>query len=482
MTVDNAKGPRRTDYRRRQKRTARKGVYRTDEDSGPAQTGNQGRTKKERLRQARYQSKRRDHGPAIIREPSVAIGADWDSIAQYELASLETLQAAVPSVKDLGWFGELRKYRGAYDRLAVSGRKDLRKVSDVFYSVTAREDPVFHDLIDAGVGTAFASDAVLSHLMTCRRSVYPWDVVVSVVAGKMFLDCRKPAEFDMASVNETATRPPPEEEPDALNGRRQLAVEATSINRQFSQQILAESVAPKSAGIPACADNPLHAATGSGRRPASVLYRYRMWDLGEDLKLVGRTTLNGVQQKGSKNLLFSAFAFNEFNAKASPVDWRKSLDSQRGAVLATELKNNSFKVAKWAASSMLASADALKIGFVSRKNSKKSDSHVVLGVHAVEKPEDFLRQLSLDPSNMWGVIKWVLTMVRGQAAKDAEAEGVAMEEFMGKYVIMRDPNKEQLLVLRVPPSDLEDDEEGEESAATAAPSTSSKWSGGGGGE
>jgi len=46
------------------------------------------------------------------------------------------------------------------------------------------------------------------------------------------------------------------------------------------------------------------------------------------------------------------------------VDWRAKLDTQRGAVLATELKNNSCKIAKWTASAMLAGSDIVKFGCV----------------------------------------------------------------------------------------------------------------------
>jgi len=45
------------------------------------------------------------------------------------------------------------------------------------------------------------------------------------------------------------------------------------------------------------------------------------------------------------------------------VDWRAKLDSQRGAVLATELKNNSCKIAKWTASALLAGSDIVKFGY-----------------------------------------------------------------------------------------------------------------------
>lgn len=48
--------------------------------------------------------------------------------------------------------------------------------------------------------------------------------------------------------------------------------------------------------------------------------------------------------------------------QAIGVDWRQKLDSQRGAVLATELRNNSCKLAKWTVSSILAGSEYLKLG------------------------------------------------------------------------------------------------------------------------
>lgn len=41
-------------------------------------------------------------------------------------------------------------------------------------------------------------------------------------------------------------------------------------------------------------------------------------------------------------------AFNEWDSsQAGGVDWRSKLDAQKGAVLATEIKNNNCKLAKW---------------------------------------------------------------------------------------------------------------------------------------
>lgn len=44
------------------------------------------------------------------------------------------------------------------------------------------------------------------------------------------------------------------------------------------------------------------------------------------------------------------------------VDWRQKLDTQRGAVLANELKNNACKLAKWTVQALLAGSDTLKFG------------------------------------------------------------------------------------------------------------------------
>ena len=57
---------------------------------------------------------------------------------------------------------------------------------------------------------------------------------------------------------------------------------------------------------------------------------------------------------------------NEFDSRAQGAggapDWRIKLDSQRGAVIATEMKNNSCKLARFAVQSILAGAESMKMG------------------------------------------------------------------------------------------------------------------------
>jgi hypothetical protein len=51
------------------------------------------------------------------------------------------------------------------------------------------------------------------------------------------LDAREPQDFDLLSVNENSHVIPSEEDPEDINGRRRLALEATLINQDFSQQV-----------------------------------------------------------------------------------------------------------------------------------------------------------------------------------------------------------------------------------------------------
>ena len=61
------------------------------------------------------------------------------------------------------------------------------------------------------------------------------------------------------------------------------------------------------------------------------------------------------------------------------TDWREKLYGQRGAVLATEEKNNAKKLARRAAESWLTVISQMKFGFVPRVRAGDSSPHVVLG-------------------------------------------------------------------------------------------------------
>jgi hypothetical protein len=79
-------------------------------------------------------------------------------------------------------------------------------------------------------------------------------------------------------------------------------------------------------------------------------------------------------------------------AQVTGIDWRQKLETQRGAVIATELKNNSNKLAKWTVASLLAGADQMKLGYVTRSHVRDNLNHVILGTQFY-KPKDFALQV-----------------------------------------------------------------------------------------
>ncbi|XP_041099900.1 eukaryotic translation initiation factor 3 subunit D-like, partial [Polyodon spathula] len=186
---------------------------------------------------------------------------------------------------------------------------------------------------------------------------------------------------------------------------------------------------------------------------ASVAYRYRQWRLGEDIDLIVRCEHDGVMTGANGEVSFiNIKTLNEWDSRhCNGVDWRQKLDSQRGAVLATELKNNSYKLARWTCCAMLAGSEYLKLGYVSRYHVKDSARHVILGTQQF-KPNEFASQINLSMENAWGILRCIIDTC------------MKLEE--GKYLILKDPNKQVIRVYSLPDgtfsSDEDEDEEEEE--------------------
>nr|XP_054763905.1 eukaryotic translation initiation factor 3 subunit D-like [Lytechinus pictus] len=188
---------------------------------------------------------------------------------------------------------------------------------------------------------------------------------------------------------------------------------------------------------------------------ASVAYRYRKWNIGDDLNVIVRCEHDGVMTgSGGETQFLNIKTLNEWDTKQSSAEeWRQKLDSQRGAVLATELKNNSFKLAKWTVCSLLAGSNFIKFGYVSRINPRDSAKHVILGSQQF-KPSELAAQINLNMDNAWGILRCIVDKC------------FQLKE--GKYLILKDPNKPVIRIYDIPDNtfssddDEEDDEEDED--------------------
>ena len=237
---------------------------------------------------------------------------DWRRVEEVDLGKISKgtdklsglMNNTAPKVvEDLLWCGFLDQYNDQYDRVSTRTPAPLKRVETrEFYPVTTTDDPVIEKLAIEGKGTVFATDAILAHLMTCPRSVYPWDIVVQKLpTGALFFDKRDASQFDYLTVHESNPPPPPARdnstEAELVNSPERLSLEATMINQNFTQQILRSSKYRTKFDLP----NPFwDEDDNDGMEPASVAYRYRRFDLGDGVVLVARTELHGLAKDRQK--------------------------------------------------------------------------------------------------------------------------------------------------------------------------------------
>ncbi|ETW84104.1 hypothetical protein HETIRDRAFT_472549 [Heterobasidion irregulare TC 32-1] len=403
------------------------------------------------------------------RESSVAIDPSWHMLEEIEFHRLSKLRLEVDEPEDIESYGRLFPYNKAYDRISTKTERPLQPVDRIKYNTTTSDDPVIQQLAAKGTATVYATDAIISVLMCAPRSVNPWDIVILREGDKIFFDKRDGGSFDTVTVNENAADPPqdptapnpnnPNEkvaEVASINTATSLSLEATYINQNFGFQSVSE--APPPPPIDFEKPNPFYGPDET-EPLASCGYRYRVYDLGitedEDIKICIRTEVDAYMPGSGNPLegrsLTTIRALNEFDPRAvgagGAPDWRLKLDSQRGAVVATEMKNNSCKLAKWTVQSILAGAEHMKIGYVSRANPRDNTRHVILSTASM-RPTDFAAQLNVSLANGWGIVRTVTDL--------------CMKMPEGKYVLVKDPNKPVIRLYTVPMSAFTAEEEEEE--------------------
>jgi hypothetical protein len=92
--------------------------------------------------------------------------------------------SAASTPQDIKWVGSLQAYDEEVERMTSKTARKLRRFTDRSPIVTtAKDDTVLQELAGSGAGNVFATDAVLTHIMTAPRATIPWDVVVTVLPG-----------------------------------------------------------------------------------------------------------------------------------------------------------------------------------------------------------------------------------------------------------------------------------------------------------
>ncbi|CAG8598174.1 9604_t:CDS:2, partial [Acaulospora colombiana] len=320
------------------------------------------------------------------RDASVTVGPEWKVLEEIEFNRLSKLNLDVEEGEDISSHGFLYYYDKSYDRVTTKTERSLVPADRYRFFISASEDPIIEQHI---------------------KEYYVIDYI---------------------TVNENAADPPIETgDKDNINSPNSLSLEAIDINHSFSIQVVNEAER-----FDFEKPNPFVNSAEDIELMAPCAYRYRRFDLsikeGEEVSLIVRTQLDSVIKQPTGDSFITIKALNEFDSRAQgaggSLDWRQKLDTQRGAVVATEMKNNSFKLARWAV--------------------QNRARHVILGTQ-MSKPRDFATQMNLSVSNGWGIIRTIID--------------ICMKLPEGKYVLLKDPNKPVVRLYSVPSNTFEVEED-----------------------
>ena len=380
--------------------------------------------------QRRFYNDQKDQRP-----PSIPVDEErWKLTAEIELSELTGVTFEPVESDDLLFAGSLLPFNPSFSRIVPRSAVPLQRYeSKQWFAASTTEDPILNRMIEEGEGDVYATDSILSVLMAANKSVHGWDVVVKKVDGKLIFDKRSDSKLDYLSVNENHSDTLSDDR-DNLNHAEHLSLEATLIAHNLSEQSLAAQP-PMEFAEP----NPFLSSLNAGNEPAHVAFRYRSYGLGGGVKLIARSSINGYSVKAGdadNPLYFITRALNEFDSKLSnSVEWKQKLDTQTGAALAIEMKNNAFRLARYVSEMAVSGADEVKLGFVSRVNSKNSYKHVVLMCKSYD-PDTFASSINIRVKALWGSLKVLVDRLR------------QLED--GTYLLWRNPNKPSIHVYNIP--------------------------------
>lgn len=393
--------------------------------------------------------------------PTVSVRRTWTSKGHFDFDQMRklTLHQTPSVVEEVRQCGFTQHYDTVNDLIGTKKRRALNASMDkAFFNVTTSDDPVIQDIVakDRADGssasyTVYTTDTLLTVLMSSTRSVYPWDIVIEKNGNQIFIDKRSNnVEIDLLTVNETAREPPLLD--NTRNSMQSLRKEATIVNQAFSQQVLRSSA--RDGKFEFEHPNPFQ-EDRQDNEISAVAYRYRRWKVSDDLNVVVRSEVDAVVKRGDdKPALATVKSLLEYPTSrtqtqgyeygsAGLMEWRNNLDTQRGAVLVTEFRNNSNKMSRWIAQAILAGSQQFRLGFVSRVAPTNSARHVILAVERVV-PNQFASQMEVNMNNMWAIVKHVVEeVIKGDD---------------GRYVLVKEPAKSDMSLYLLPEGEYPEDE------------------------
>ena len=449
------------------------------------------------------QFQRRNNRNREQKEVSLKAESSWKQVEHFQLPNLAKKSMKQPEGQDVFTCGQAKMYNKGYDTISsrnkIALKPDLAKNMD-FSLPNTTKDTVLNKCmakVSAKKVLIVGSDNQVSTVMCMSRSSIPWHLTVhKMTKGEttyMIFDNDQEQEddnmtvekfnpIDGLSVSETAQLDlPTEDNVEDFNKFKALVQECETINNTLSQQIHKPDPQNKLKSFkgndryqyannskPKNEDGTDSGSSSPETPPVQVvqpkrLIRFRKFPLDKEaqVELLVRTHVDAweppakgqsLKRNGMPNFV-NIHCLNEWNPRyASGVYWNKYLEKQTSTILATEIKNNNFKVAKWIMNDLMADVTNVKLAYVSRDNYNDPNAHSIVNMESYAPPT-LAQTANLNIENAWAIFKTVVDTILNDNNNN------------GMYHIIRSPNKSEATVYREEPdeerdSSSEDDESG----------------------
>ncbi|ODV63243.1 eukaryotic translation initiation factor 3 subunit D [Ascoidea rubescens DSM 1968] len=407
------------------------------------------------------------------KKSSVEIKDNWKLLTSIDFNRLNKLKLDVDLKKSVVLTSKGASFnynKNVFERTGINKKpiplKPSSTVKTEYKSSTTSKDPILLQYAKENKSEVFITDTILSQIMSTLISNFSWDVVVTKKGNKLFFDKRlsstNPITVDendpglsQASINIDAAD---------INSDVNLSNEASYLNnlllslsiipdastlkkfelstKEFVQSENSKNFIPKSYSYKIIK---LPNLTNKSKKASSKLSSYYDSESEEDendfIKVLVRTESSAVQRIGSDVSPIAIHAITQYKTGSS-LDWNTKLQLQKGAILAAELRKNINQFSKWTIESILSDVKLIKIGFVSRANYKKNDSHNLLDVIGYT-PQDLANQMKLNFGTGWGIFKSFIDIINGWNLSDGESGD-------GKFIIVKDPNSPKVSIYKLP--------------------------------
>lgn len=381
-----------------------------------------------------------------------AVAVVQQVIKQTDMTKLR--MAALPRVEELGLFGTPLVYNTAIEQATCAHPIPLDESKyneEQFLRSLTTEDRELRKIMGEQQRhpLVVVTDEILSLLMVCSRSSYPWHISVLNYNNIWILVKRGDSAIDKQWVGETAgndTRPS-ESADNPAERISSLGEESTKVYNCFARASCTKSYAQVK----------VEKSPFSGKQPRMYSYRrYVMHDGTPDrYDIVVRCEIDALMPKTNDRVRTFAL-LEQCVVREKDASWRREGQLKNAAsFLPNEYSNNGCKIARWAALSLLSDAKQMKIGFVTceektEKGQRVFDhkQHEILTVQTYS-PLSLATQFGIDVWNMWAIVDHILRpFIDGQSICPS--------------ILMKPGDKPELIAVEAEEDDDSDEDDSDE--------------------